>query len=63
MTITEELALALRAMPCRCQRAKEWSKSENGELERKVVARCSRCTALERYDLEFMPLRSEEIVQ
>ena len=56
MTITEELARALRLTPCRCG----WVKDEKGQ---RVETKCSRCLALDRFDIEFSEARSGEYVQ
>jgi hypothetical protein len=55
MTLLEQLYLALRSMPCRCQlpRSKDGRvlyETESGE--RRVQSTCSRCKAIERYERE-----------
>ena len=47
--ISDRLYASLKAMPCRCEFAKEWSKTET-ELERRVTKRCSKCIAIELYE-------------
>lgn len=61
MTITEQLYNALKGCPCRCQMkgAEKWHLRAKMEVE----MQCSRCVAIERYEAEYMPERSEEIVQ
>lgn len=56
MTITEQLANALRLTPCRCG----WVKNDQKE---RIEVKCSRCIALDRYDIEFSAARSAEYVQ
>jgi hypothetical protein len=48
------LYLSLRAMPCRCAYAREWSRATAGApLERKLESVCSRCAALREYEAKF----------
>jgi hypothetical protein len=56
MTLTEELYHALKLSPCRCG----WVKNDKKE---RVEVKCSRCLAMDRYDMEFSPMRSPEYVQ
>jgi hypothetical protein len=58
LTLTEELASALRMMPCAC--TLRWI---HDGAEREVVKMCSRCKAIQRFDEEFSALRSPELIQ
>ncbi len=52
--LTRRLYLSLRAMPCRCAYAREWSRATAGApLERKLESVCSRCAALREYEAKF----------
>ena len=56
MKLTEELYRALKLSPDRCG----WVKNENGQ---RIETQCSRCKAIDRYEMEFSPARSPEYVQ
>lgn len=58
MTLTEELHHALVNCPCSC--TMKWIKDG---AEREVVKMCARCKALDRYNMEFSPMRSPEFIQ
>ena len=58
MELIEQLYLALKSYPCRCQYARTkdqkwiWKLGASGELERVLEVQCSKCRAEERYKLE-----------
>jgi hypothetical protein len=54
------LFLSLRATPCRCEYERianvpTWHKGTGGELERKLVKRCSRCVAVYNFEKIWGP--------
>ncbi len=53
MTLVEQLYTALQIAPCRCQMVggPKWHLRAVTE----VAVQCSRCKAIERYDLEHIP--------
>jgi hypothetical protein len=58
MELVEQLYLALKSYPCRCQyqRTRDqkwvWAPGPSGELERVLEVKCSMHLAIERYELE-----------
>jgi hypothetical protein len=50
---------ALRAMPCRCEYQRNpanvpmWFPAEDGGIERRQIQQCSRCAAIDIYELRY----------
>lgn len=58
VTLTEELYHALKLCPCSC--TMRWCK-DGAEME--VVKQCPKCKAIDRYEMEFSPMRSPDFIQ
>lgn len=59
-TLIHRLYLALKAFPCRCAYERNtkgvplWSPVDGGVgIERRLISKCSRCTATEEYETLF----------